>query len=201
MYQGRKTDGPEGYGYGPNKGCSLSLHRRLFFSSYLGGHSIVGTETSQFTADELPGGAAELSPLGRQHIQLRNWFRAHPDRGVMYTPVALMLDFYNGWNIPRYLYRNDKYKIWGKFPYEKGDYLIDGLFRLIWPGYEDSSYLRNERGFLTPTPFGDIFDVITNRCHVSVLKQYRCVMLLGNVEMTRGVVDGLVDFATMAATW
>ena len=201
MYQGRKTDGPEGYGYGPNKGCSLSLHRRLFFSSYLGGHSIVGTETSQFTADELPGGAAELSPLGRQHIQLRDWFRAHPDRGVMYTPVALMLDFYNGWNIPRYLYRDDKYKIWGKFPYEKGDYLINGLFRLIWPGYEDSSYLRNERGFLTPTPFGDIFDVITNRCHVSVLKQYRCVMLLGDVEMTRGVVDGLVDFAAMAATW
>ncbi|MGO8752988.1 MAG: LamG-like jellyroll fold domain-containing protein, partial [Thermoguttaceae bacterium] len=26
MYQGRKTDGANGYGYGPNKGCSLSLH-------------------------------------------------------------------------------------------------------------------------------------------------------------------------------
>jgi hypothetical protein len=194
MYHGRKTEGAGGYGYGPNKGCSLSLHKRLFFSSYLGGHSIVGTETSQFTADVLPSGAPELSPLGKQHVELRDWFRKHPERGVMVTPVAFMLDFYNGWNMPRHLYRGDTYKIWGKFPYEKGDHLADGLFRMIWPGYEDCSYLRNERGFLTPTPFGDIFDVITNRCHPSILKQYRCVMLVGDVEMTPDVISGLVDF-------
>ncbi len=196
MYHGRKTDGANGYGYGPNKGCSLSLHKRLFFSSYLGGHSIAGTETSQFTGDQLPDGKPELSPLGKQHLELRDWFRKHPDRGVMHTPVALMLDFYNGWNMPRHLYRGDTYKIWGKFPYEKQDYLADGLFRLIWPGYEDCSYLRNERGFLTPTPYGDIFDVITNRCHPSVLKQYSCVMLLGNVEMTSDVVNNLTEFVS-----
>jgi hypothetical protein len=105
-----------------------------------------------------------------------------------------MLDFYNGWNMPRHLYRSDKYKIWGKFPYEKGDYLIDAMFRMVWPGYEDCSYLRNERGFLTPTPFGDLFDVLTNRCHPEVLRQYAAVMLLGDVEMTPAAVAHLVDF-------
>ncbi len=194
MYHGRKTEGSNGYGYGPNKGCSLSLHKRLFLSSYLGGHSIVGSETSQFTADTLPHGAPELSPLGKQHLELREWFRQHPDRGVQYTPVAFMLDFYNGWNMPRHLYRGDKYKIWGKLPYEKGDYLIDGMFRMIWPGYEDCSYLRNERGFLTPTPYGDIFDVITNRCHPSILAQYHTVVLLGDVELTPDIVVNLVSY-------
>ena len=194
MYRGRKTEGANGYGYGPHKGCSLSLHKRLFFSSYLHAHSIVGTETSQFTADTFPDGAPELSPLGEQHLELRKWFQEHPDRGVMHTPVALMLDFYNGWNMPRHLYRGDKYKIWGKLPYEKGDYLIDGLFRMIWPGYEDCSYLRNERGFLTPTPYGDIFDVITNRCHPSILQQYNCVMILSDMEMTPEVVKNLTDY-------
>jgi len=196
MYHGRKTmgDGRAGYGYGPNKGCSRSLHRRLFFSGYMGGHSIFGTETSQFTADALPSGAPELSPLGRQHLKLAAWAQEHPDRGVMYTPVAFMLDFYNGWNMPRHLYRGDKYMIWGKFPYEKSDYLIDGVFRTTWPGYEDCSYLRNERGFLAPTPFGDIFDVITNRCHLDILKQYGAVMLLGDVEMTPDAVRNLTVF-------
>lgn len=196
MYNGRKTmgGGHAGYGYGPNKGCSRSLHRRLFFSGYLGGHSVFGTETSQFTADVLPGGAPELSPLGRQHLELAAWARKHPDRGVMYTPVAFMLDFYHGWNMPRHLYRGDKYKIWGKLPYEKSDYLIDGVFRMTWPGYEDCSYLRNELGFLTPTPFGDIFDVITNRCLPDVLSQYAAVMLLGNVEMTPQVTKNLAEF-------
>lgn len=194
VYSGRRTEGAGGYGSGPNKGCSLSLHRRLFLTSYLGGHSIVGTETSQFTADQDAEGRPELSPLGRQHLELNAWFKEHPDRGVMYTPVALMLDFHHGWNMPRHLYRGDLYKIWGKFPYEKGDYLIDGLFRMIWPGYEDCSYLRNERGFLTPTPYGDIFDVITNRCHPEILQQYTAIMMLGDVEMTPEVVQRLNDF-------
>jgi hypothetical protein len=194
IYSGRKTEGAAGYGYGPHKGCSLGLHQRLFLSSYLGGHSIAGTETAQFTADELPGGIPELSPLGRQHLALRAWFDQHPDRGVMFTPVGLMLDFYNGWNPPRHLYRGDQYKIWGKFPYQKGDYLADAVFRMIWPGYQDCSYLRNERGFLTPTPYGDIFDVITNRCHPSVLKQYNCVMLLGDMEITPYLAGSLADF-------
>lgn len=188
MYQDRKTTGNTGYGFGPNKGCSRSLHKRLFFCGYLDGHSIFGTETSQFTADEVAEGVPELSPLGRQHLGLHEWVKKHPERGVLATPVALMLDFYNGWNMPRHLYRGDRYKIWGKFPYEKSDYLIDSVFRMIWPGYEDASYLRNERGFVTPTPFGDLFDVITNRCHAEVLKQYSAVMLLGDVEMTPDVV-------------
>jgi len=194
VYSGRRTEGAGGYGAGPNKGCSLSLHRRLFLTSYLSGHSIVGTETSQFTADQGPDGDPELSPLGRQHLDLNAWFQRHPDRGVMYTPVALMLDFYHGWNMPRHLYRGDLYKIWGKFPYEKGDYLIDGLFRMIWPGYEDCSYLRSERGFLTSTPYGDIFDVITHRCHPEILRQYAAIMLLGDVEMTPEVVQHLTEF-------
>jgi hypothetical protein len=194
MYNDRRTDGPNGYGLGPHKGCSLSLHKRLFLCSYLGGDSIVGSETSQFSGDTLENGAPELSPLGKQHLAIREWAQQHPDRGVMYTPVAFMLDFYHGWNMPRHLYRGDKYTIWGKLPYEKGDYLIDNVFRMVWPGYEDCSYLRNERGFVCPTPFGDSFDVLTNRCHPDVLKQYTAVMLLGDVEMTPEAVANLSAF-------
>ena len=173
MYQGRKTDGADGYGYGPNKGCSLSLHRRLFFCRLPG--RAQHRRHRDLAVHRRP--ARPTAPRSSARWAGSTWSSATgsasiPDRGVMFTPVALMLDFYNGWNMPRHLYRGDKYKIWGKFPYEKGDYLIDAVFRMIWPGYEDCSYLRNERGFLTPTPFGDIFDVITNRCHPSILKQY-----------------------------
>jgi len=194
MYHDRLTNGGNGYGLGPHKGCSLSLHKRLFFQSYTGGDSIVGSETSQFTADVLENGARELSPLGRQHLDIMDWASKHPERGVMYTPVAFMLDFYNGWNMPRHLYRSDKYKIWGKLPYEKGDYLIDNVLRMVWPGYEDCSYLRNERGFVTPTPYGDQFDVITNRCHPDILKQYTSIMLMGDVELTPEVIANLEAF-------
>ncbi len=194
MYNDRRTEGADGYGLGPNKGCSLSLHKRLFFCGYLDGHSIFGTETSQFTADEASPGVPELSPLGRQHLQLSRWAKSHPQRGVPYTPVAFLLDFHNGWNMPRHLYRGDTYRVWGKFPYEKSDYLIDGMFRMIWRGYEDASYLRNERGFITPTPFGDGFDVVTDRCPLSVLAQYPAVMLLGDVEIRPELAPKLAEY-------
>jgi hypothetical protein len=194
MYGDRHTDGGNGYGLGPHKGCSLALHGMLFFQSYTGGDSIVGSETSQFTSDTLADGKPELSPLGRQHLDIIDFARKHPDRGVMYTPVAFMLDFYDGWNMPRHLYRGDKYKVWGKLPYEKGDYLIDQMLRMVWPGYEDCSYLRNERGFITATPYGDSFDVITNKCLPEILKQYSAIMLLGDVEMTPQVVANLEGF-------
>jgi len=194
MYHDRRTDGPNGYGLGPRKGCSLSLHRRLFFQSYTGGDSIVGTETSQFTGDRLENGAPELSPLGAQHLAIERWVVRHPERGVLYTPVAFMLDFHNGWNMPRHLYRGDRYRVWGKLPYEKGDHLIDNVFRQVWPGYEDCSYLRNERGFITPTPYGDLFDVLTNRAHPEVLRQYTSIMLLGDVELGPETAAGLGAF-------
>jgi hypothetical protein len=96
--------------------------------------------------------------------------------------------------MPRHLYRGDKYKVWGKLPYEKGDYAIDQFFRMVWPGYEDCSYLRNERGFICDTPYGDIFDVITNRCHPDILKQYTALMMLGDVEITPEVAANLRGF-------
>jgi len=105
-----------------------------------------------------------------------------------------MLDFYSGWTVPRHLYRSDKYKIWGKLPYEKGDYMADQVFRMVWPGYEDASYLRNERGFVCDTPFGDMFDVVTNRCGLDALRQYTSVMLLGDVEMTPDAQANLTRF-------
>jgi hypothetical protein len=194
LYHDRHTDGPNGYGLGPHKGCSLSLHRRLLFQSYTGGDSIVGTETGQFTGDRHESGAPELSPLGRQHLEVREWVARHPERGVLYTPVAFMLDFHHGWNMPRHLYRSDRYRVWGKLPYGKGDHLIDNVFRQIWPGYQDCSYLRNERGFITPTPYGDVFEVLTNRAHPEVLRQYSSIMLLGEVELGPEATAGLEAF-------
>ena len=194
MYHQRQVMRTNGYGNGPNKGASLSLMKRLWYVGYLYGCSIAGTETSQFTARNLPNGKRELSPIGRMNIDGLDWITRHPNRGEQYTPVAVMLDFYHGWNMPRHLYRGDRYKIWGKFPYEKPDYMIDGFFRWVWPGYEDCSYLRNERGFLTPTPLGDIFDVLLSNAAPYVLRRYECVTLLGGVEVKGELRRRLADY-------
>ena len=68
---------------------------------------------------------------------------------------------------PRHLYTPYVYQVWGGMPYEAGDYLTHGVLSLLLPGYEDASYFHDERGFLSPTPFGDMTDCLlsaTRRC-------------------------------------
>ena len=64
----------------------------------------------------------------------------------MYTPVALMTDFFSGWSFPRHLYSRQAYKVWGNLPYELPDYLTDGMLDVLYPGYQDASYYKDERG-------------------------------------------------------
>ncbi|MBI2951767.1 hypothetical protein HYY27_06720, partial [bacterium] len=137
-----------------------------------------------------------LSPLGRLHVEAQEFAYDHPVRGVPYMPVALMLDEDHGWNQPRHLYRKDQDHVWGNIPYSRLDYQIDNFFRWVYPGYEVCSTYRDERGYITNTPFGDLFEVILSSASPGCLEKYRVVILLGDlkVEGREGLAERLRDF-------
>ena len=126
---------------------------------------------------------ARLTPFGREY---RKWVwitRARPDRGVQYSPVALVLDFYHGWNPPVHkgLGQSDPEQVWGNIPYNLGDFQIDQFFHWVFPGYGEYCYAPNQRGCLTPTPFGDSFDVILSNASQDTLGKYQAAVLLGEM--------------------
>ncbi len=138
------------------------------------------------TAYSLNRGAkveANLSPLGRE---FRKWVwatRAHSERGVQYVPFALVMDFYHGWSPPvhRAMGQGKPEHVWGNIPDTLGDYHIDEFFRWIFPGYLEYGFSIEERGCLTPTPFGDSFDVILTNATEEVLNKYQAAILVGDV--------------------
>ncbi len=124
-----------------------------------------------------------LTPLGRD---FREWVfttRAHPDRGVMYAPVALVMDFHHGWCPPVHvgMGQSRPEHVWGNIPYQLGDYHIDQFFHWIFPGYLEFAYAINGRGCLTPTPFGDSFDVLLTNASLDVFNKYQAAVLLGEM--------------------
>ncbi len=137
-----------------------------------------------------------LTPLGKLHAEAQEVAYDHPVRGVPYMPVALMLDYDHGWNQPRHLYRKDEDHVWGNIPYSRLDYQIDNFFRWVYPGYEVCSFHRDERGYLTNTPFGDLYEVILSNASPKCLEKYRAVVLLGdlNVADREGLADRLIAF-------
>ncbi|MFH1569186.1 MAG: hypothetical protein ABIL09_14420, partial [Gemmatimonadota bacterium] len=174
---GWKTYEGEGADHGPEKGTSLSLLRRLLYTHVLYNCAFVGFESSWLEGDD-------LSPVGRIQRAAHQWVRRHPDPGVQHTPVALLVDFYSGWSFPRHLYTGRVYRVWGNLPYGPGDYLTDAVLDLFYPGYQDASFYRDERGFVTPTPYGDGCDCLLTDAAGWLLARYPVLVLAGALEPT-----------------
>jgi hypothetical protein len=167
--------GFKSYGGGQETdGTSLSLMKRLMYSQILYNSSVAGFEAGFFYPD------GRLSPIGRIQQSAQRWVRQVGQPGVQHTPVALLLDFEAGWTVPRHLYTGATYRVWGNLPYDDRDYLTDGILDLLYPGYADSSYCHDERGFSTATPYGDIADVLLSDAPPWLLDRYGVIVLTGH---------------------
>ncbi len=165
----------DGYDFGPTKGSSLSLMKRLIYSHILYNCVAVGFENGWLEGDN-------LSPIGQIQQAAQRWVREHGQPGVLHTPVAVLLDFHSGWTFPRHLYSDKIYRVWGNLPYEPGDYLTDAILDLLYPGYQDSSYFHDERGFIAPTPYGDIADCLLSDAPGWLLARYPVVVAAGELS-------------------
>ena len=202
---------------GPDRGTSLELLKRLWYVEYMYGCCMNGYEQAQILGinsqdylDILEGRKKEedidkfhekppLSPIGELQIDCTKWCKRYPDVGVQHTPVALLMDFYSGWTPARCAYTQGTeggFRVWGNMPYEKGDHQIDAFFRFVYPTYEDSGYFKDERGFLTPTPVGDIFDVLLSNVSAEILHQYETVVLLGEIMLQGKLLRRIQSFVS-----
>jgi hypothetical protein len=178
----------EGYDYGPTRGTSLSLMKRLLYSHILYNSVAVGFENGWFDGDK-------LSPIGQIQQAAQRWVQKNGQPGVMHTPVAILLDFYSGWSFPRHLYTDKVYRVWGNLPYGPGDYLTDGILDLLYPGYQNSSYYHDESGFISPTPYGDIADCLLSDAPLWLLERYAVVIIAGELSGGLEIRDKLQTYA------
>ncbi len=170
--------------HGPTRGTSLSLMKRLLYSHILYNSVAVGFENGWFEGEA-------LSPIGRIQQAAQRWVKEQGPPGVMYTPVALLLDFHSGWSFPRHLYSGDIFRVWGNLPYDAGDYLTDAVLEVLYPGYADSSYFHDESGFMAPTPYGDMADCLLSDAPGWLLSRYAVVVVTSELRGGREIRDKL----------
>jgi len=196
---GWKTYGPEGEpipdpekkGPGPTKGTSLALMKKLLYAETLYNCSAVGCEMALYR----PGW--KLSPIGTMQQALGDWCATNGLPGVFQTPVALLFDTNAGWTVPRhnYMYAGKPYVVWGGLPYEPGDYFAAGVLGMLYPGYEDSGFYRDEKGFLASTPYGDCADCLLSDAPGWLLDRYSAVVLVSGMDATEELCDTLRGYA------
>jgi hypothetical protein len=183
---GKSYGGPGGARNGPTKGTSLALLKRLLYSHILYNSMVVGFENGWFQGDQ-------LSPIGRIQQSAQKWVRQTGQPGVMQTQIGLMTDFYAGWCFPSY--DNILYRAWGNLPYGPGDYLANNVLGMVYPGYQDSSFFHDERGFATATPYGDSADVLLSDAPGWLLERYPILVVAGELSGGAEVRDKLQAYA------
>lgn len=179
----------------PTGGTSLALMKKLMYGQIFYNSVAVGFENGfywggRYTQD----GKTALSPIGRIQRGAVDWYERHGNPGVMHVPVAVMVDFYSGWSFPRHLYTRETYKVWGSLPYDAGDYLTDGVLDMLYPGYQDASYFRDERGFNADTPYGDIADCLLSDAPGWLLRQYPVLVLGGRITPSAELRETLAGY-------
>ena len=165
---------------GPDRGHSLSLHRRTYYVAFMAGANVVVAEggSLNFFRSQQPGpeGTLPLSRLGEEGARFYAFTKLHPDRGIPYTPVGLLIDPLHG------IYPGFGEKLaWNTFPYTPADQRLLDLWETFFPDSLDVQAKRNEKGYLVASPYGDILDVLLNNAPDAILASYPVLLLAGEV--------------------
>ncbi len=184
---------------GPDRGHSLSLHRRTYYVAYMAGADVVVAEGGwlNFFRSQQPGpdGTLPLSRLGEEGVRFYAFTKRYPDRGIPYTPVGLLIDPLHG------IYPGFGEKLaWNAFPYSPGDQRILNLWETFFPDSLDVQAKRNENGYLVTSPYGDILDVMLNNAPDAILASYPVLLLAGEVTQEALLAERLRNYVRQGGT-
>ena len=181
---------------GPTCGTSLSLMAKLMAAQLFYNSGYISFESSWFSA------GSTLSPIGELQAGIKSWLATHGPPGTHLATLALVLDHAAGFTAPRHLYSDDVFRAWGNLPFSvaRGDFLADGILRVVWPGYQDSSYFHDETGFSSPTPFGDALDVLLSDAPAWLLRRYDTLLLASTPRTEPGLLRRKLSAALAAGT-
>lgn len=131
-----------------------------------------------------------LSEITSRYVRFYDEVIKKHDRGVAYTPVAMLWDHTHG------ILKQYSSLIWDTFPLNEGDNHIWGIVKACYP-YEKSIYYNR---VFKRCPFGDIFDVITTQASAQVMESYPVILLCGNVEFNAGLAEKVTSYVRNGGT-
>jgi hypothetical protein len=186
------TSGPlrqEGGGArGLDAGHSLSFYERMWLHAWFAGAAMVTPENSMAIFFESASQPDLLTAHGRKAGEVFRFMCEH-ERGIPWTPVAIVLDHLAGYNA----YMD---KPWGILEPTAGDREVRDLFdHQLFPGSDHIhgpwDKTNPEASYLRPTPYDESFDVLLTTASADVLSCYPVILLAGDIEFAPAFLDAL----------
>jgi hypothetical protein len=194
---------------GANYGHSLELAKRTYFLTYMSGGNELHAESASvdwFNGSTLNSdGTFNLSPMGLIAQNFYSFSHSFVDRGIPLTPMAIILDQYqglNGINLSQTFYgmlaADNSIKV--GFDYTAGLQMDVQLFNTLWPQSFSSSAWDESQFYLTNSAHGDMYDVLLDPVDLAVLRCYPVVYLGASVTMTADLATKLQEYVERGGT-
>lgn len=175
---GNFTAEPHGKESGPLYGISPSAVKRATYMTWLSGAVSYQREADEYTL--FLGNPLRLSDEGKMYRDFHSLVKRQ-DRGVPYTPVALLVPYdrgYSRYGGPSYL----------RFKYTESDAMLDAIMSEALDMSATAARLKSDKDYeyvMGNTPYGDMFDVLTadfpdQSSLRASLGDYRCAVLVGD---------------------
>lgn len=178
---------------GPQAGKSASLYRRQNYFAYLMGAAYMDYEHPDIafvTEKYVKGSEPKLSPHGKAVLEVADFARNDKDRGDVFTPIALLLDFAHGWD------SHEGRKVWyGMFKPTVGDRNIDAWMQNIF-GYSELS----QEGYgcnMSSTGFSGITDILVLNPPSGParnLNDYPAAVVAGDIKWNKAVIEAVRNY-------
>lgn len=189
--------------HGPDYGISLSSVKRAFYLAWLSGAAFAEREAVEncFFLHRREPEKQELSEEGLMYVDFYRFFRKHTDRGISYTPIALLVPANRG-------YCRFGGKAFSLYDYTQPDFMLDAVMSSILD-YPKNRLLENMRNgvecVMANQPYGDIFDAITpdfedQSSFRHALPNYRAAFLIGDYGDNPAMVKILTDYVQNGGT-
>ena len=178
---------------GLDAGHSLSFYERMWLHGWFAGTAMVTPENSlmiffEYDHFDKPQAPWTLTSHGRKAAEVFRFMQTH-ERGIPYTPVAIVLDHLAGYNAA-------EDRPWAILEPTEGDQETRDLFDLqLFPGSDHVHVKPNpanpEASYLRPTPFGEMFDVLLTNVRPELLSTYPAILLAGDIEFDQAFLVAL----------
>lgn len=182
-----------------DKGGSLSLFKRSYYTQYMYNSTILSME-SGWCEGNFGNNKGTLTPIGEMHTDCEEFVRKYGQPGVMITQIALLNDFYSGWMPADHI--AGRFQVWNGMDYEPGDFLTDALISMFYPNYERSGFFHDETGAMCETPYGENADVLHSDARMEVMRQYPVMVAAGDLfSGGRELADKVKEYASQGGTF
>jgi hypothetical protein len=180
----------DGFASGLDAGHSLNFAERTWLSGWFAGAAMVNPENSSAIYFDGKWQNGRLNAYGSAARKDYQFMRDH-DRGIAYTPVAIVLDHLCGYNA----YEG---KDWGIFTPTSLTLQTKTLFQeQLFPdsGIDDPGN-PEAREDVRPTPYGEMFDVILTSASSDLMASYPILLLTGDITFDQATIASLSGAAT-----